>query len=98
MYHQSIITAMGNSHSSRPDPYLRFYLDQLGFVLAFDARLQSGERWVAVASPDGTAVLTLAPNCYCSRFHKSLATSRDPCRIATTCNGFVSGRYTIRYE
>ncbi len=38
---------------------LRFYLDQLGFDLAFDARLQSGERWVAVAPPDGTAVLTL---------------------------------------
>jgi serine phosphatase RsbU (regulator of sigma subunit)/predicted enzyme related to lactoylglutathione lyase len=37
---------------------LRFYLDQLGFDLAFDAQLQSG-RWVAVAPPDGTAVLTL---------------------------------------
>jgi len=38
---------------------LRFYLDQLGFDLAFDARLQSGERWVAVSPPDGSAVLTL---------------------------------------
>ena len=38
---------------------LRFYLDQLGFRLAFDAHLQSGRRWVAVAPPDGTAVLTL---------------------------------------
>jgi serine phosphatase RsbU (regulator of sigma subunit)/predicted enzyme related to lactoylglutathione lyase len=38
---------------------LRFYLDQLGFHIAFDARLQSGQRWVAVAPPDGTAVLTL---------------------------------------
>lgn len=38
---------------------LRFYLDQLGFQLAFDARLHSGERWVGVAPPDGTAVLTL---------------------------------------
>jgi serine phosphatase RsbU (regulator of sigma subunit) len=38
---------------------LRFYLDQLGFELAFDARLQSGQRWVAVAPPDGTALLTL---------------------------------------
>jgi serine phosphatase RsbU (regulator of sigma subunit) len=61
--------------SSSPSPYLRihavniyvrdqdrslqFYLDQLGFELAFDARLQSGQRWVAVAPPDGTAVLTL---------------------------------------
>ncbi|HLG97053.1 MAG TPA: SpoIIE family protein phosphatase [Bryobacteraceae bacterium] len=66
---------MGNSASTRLDPYLRihavnvyvrdqdeslrFYLEQLGFVLAFDAKLQSGERWVAVAPPDGTAVLAL---------------------------------------
>src|SRR5262252_6428347 len=38
---------------------LRFYVDQLGFDLAFDARSQTGERWVAVAPPDGSAVLTL---------------------------------------
>jgi serine phosphatase RsbU (regulator of sigma subunit) len=38
---------------------LRFYIDQLAFELAFDARLESGRRWVAVAPPDGTAVLTL---------------------------------------
>ena len=41
------------------DRSLRFYLDQLGFHLAFDARLQSGRRWVAVSPPDGTAVLAL---------------------------------------
>ena len=41
------------------DRSLRFYLDKLGFELAFDARLYSGERWVAVAPPDGTAVLSL---------------------------------------
>jgi serine phosphatase RsbU (regulator of sigma subunit)/catechol 2,3-dioxygenase-like lactoylglutathione lyase family enzyme len=61
--------------SEAPDPYLRlhavrvfvrdqdralrFYLEKLGFDLAFDARLYSGERWVAVAPPDGTAVLSL---------------------------------------
>ena len=38
---------------------LRFYLDRLGFELAFDARLQSRQRWVAVAPPDGTTLLTL---------------------------------------
>ncbi len=38
---------------------LQFYLDQLGFELAFDARLQSGQRWIAVSPPNGTAVLTL---------------------------------------
>jgi serine phosphatase RsbU (regulator of sigma subunit) len=41
------------------DQSLRFYLDQLGFNLAFDVCLQSGQRWVGVAPPDGTAVLTL---------------------------------------
>jgi len=41
------------------DRSLRFYLDQLGFTLAFDVCLQSGQRWVGVSPPDGTAVLTL---------------------------------------
>jgi serine phosphatase RsbU (regulator of sigma subunit) len=34
-------------------------LDQLGFKLAFDARLESGPRWVAVTPPDGGTVLSL---------------------------------------
>lgn len=38
---------------------MRFYLDQLGFHVAYDARLQSGERWVAVAPPDGSTILSL---------------------------------------
>jgi serine phosphatase RsbU (regulator of sigma subunit) len=41
------------------DRSLRFYVDQLGFDLAFDAKLQTGGRWIAVAPPDGSAVLTL---------------------------------------
>lgn len=41
------------------DRSLRFYLDQLGFSLAFDARSPSGTGWVAVAPPDGTALLAL---------------------------------------
>ena len=57
------------------DPYLRvhavniyvkdqarsldFYLNTLGFHIAFDARVGSGERLLAVAPPDGSAVLTL---------------------------------------
>ena len=41
------------------DRSLRFFVDQLGFDVAFDAKLQSGARWVAVTPPDGTAVLTL---------------------------------------
>lgn len=38
---------------------LRFYIDQLGFELAFDVYLQSGQRCVGVAPHDGTAVLSL---------------------------------------
>jgi serine phosphatase RsbU (regulator of sigma subunit) len=38
---------------------LRFYLDQLGFRLVADTLLQSGERWLAVAPPDGDTVLAL---------------------------------------
>jgi serine phosphatase RsbU (regulator of sigma subunit)/catechol 2,3-dioxygenase-like lactoylglutathione lyase family enzyme len=41
------------------DRSLRFYLDQLGFHLAFDTKLQSGDRWVAVSPPDGSAILSL---------------------------------------
>jgi serine phosphatase RsbU (regulator of sigma subunit)/predicted enzyme related to lactoylglutathione lyase len=41
------------------DRSLRFYLDQLGFNLAFDAKFGPGGRWVAVAPPDGSAVLML---------------------------------------
>jgi serine phosphatase RsbU (regulator of sigma subunit) len=57
------------------DPYLRvhavniyvkdqersldFYLNTLGFRIAFDARVGLGERLLAVSPPDGTAVLTL---------------------------------------
>src|SRR5689334_18147668 len=41
------------------DLSLRFYIDQLGFDLAFDAQLPHGDRWVAVAPPDGSALLAL---------------------------------------
>ena len=48
-----------NIYVTSQDAALRFYLDKLGFHLAYDARLQSGERLVAVAPPDGSAVLSL---------------------------------------
>ena len=41
------------------DESLRFYLDQLGFNLVGDIRIGSGQRWVAVAPPDGSTVLSL---------------------------------------
>src|SRR5437870_7507923 len=49
---------------------LRFYVDQLGFDIAFDARLPSGDRWVAVAPPDGSAVLSLTAPAPDSRAYK----------------------------
>lgn len=52
------------------DRSLRFYLDQLGFNLVYDTRLQSGERWVAVAPPDGTAILALVAPKPTSREYK----------------------------
>ena len=41
------------------DLSVQFYVDKLGFSLAFDAQLQTGERWIAVAPPDGSALLAL---------------------------------------
>ncbi len=38
---------------------LNFYVEKLGFTLAQDLRLQTGERLVAVAPPDGSTVLRL---------------------------------------
>src|SRR5262245_11862553 len=50
---------------------LDFYLNTLGFHIAFDAHVGSGERLLAVAPPDGSAVLTLIqakPNSPQARF------------------------------
>ncbi|PYV16100.1 MAG: hypothetical protein DMG21_12935 [Acidobacteria bacterium] len=41
------------------DRSLRFYLEKLGFRLAFDFRHPSGDRWLTVTPPDGTATLLL---------------------------------------
>lgn len=62
-------------HPDRRDPYLRlgtttvfvrdqdrslgFYVDQLGFSPVIDTHLPSGDRWLTVAPPDGTAMLSL---------------------------------------
>jgi serine phosphatase RsbU (regulator of sigma subunit)/extradiol dioxygenase family protein len=57
------------------DQSLRFYVDQLGFSVAFDARLQSGDRWVAVAPPDGSAVLALVAPATDSKEYKLIGRS-----------------------
>jgi len=72
------------------DQSLRFYVDQLGFHLAFDGRLQSGDRWVAVAPPDGTAVLSLIAPHPNSQQHKLIG---RPTGIV-----FVAEDVLARYE
>jgi serine phosphatase RsbU (regulator of sigma subunit)/predicted enzyme related to lactoylglutathione lyase len=41
------------------DLSLKFYVDQLGFSVVADARFDFDGRWVAIAPPDGTAVIAL---------------------------------------
>ena len=41
------------------DRSLQFYLDQLGFNLITDNRIEGGGRWIAVAPPDGAEFLAL---------------------------------------
>jgi serine phosphatase RsbU (regulator of sigma subunit)/catechol 2,3-dioxygenase-like lactoylglutathione lyase family enzyme len=41
------------------DLSLRFYVDKLGFKVMADTLLPDGTRWVAVAPPDGSAILGL---------------------------------------
>jgi serine phosphatase RsbU (regulator of sigma subunit)/predicted enzyme related to lactoylglutathione lyase len=41
------------------DLSLKFYIDKLGFSIVADARYDFDGRWVAIAPPDGTAVLAL---------------------------------------
>jgi len=52
-----------------------FYVEKLGFDVAFDARLQSGTRWLAVAPPDGTAVLALIAPKPASKEHQLIGRS-----------------------
>src|SRR5436305_849371 len=59
------------------DRSLRFYLDQLGFNLFIDVRNESGDRWVAVAPPDGIAILALVTPRTDSDEYKLIGRSRD---------------------
>jgi serine phosphatase RsbU (regulator of sigma subunit)/predicted enzyme related to lactoylglutathione lyase len=59
------------------DRSLQFYLHQLGFNLAIDFRLESGDRWVAVAPPDGTAILGLFAPKPDSEEYKLIGRSND---------------------
>ena len=39
---------------------MRFFVDKLGFSVVTDVRFASGNRWIEVGPPDGTAILALA--------------------------------------
>lgn len=59
------------------DRSLRFYVDQLGFNLVIDESYESGTRWVAVAPPDGQAVLALITPRRNSEEHKFIGRCRN---------------------
>jgi serine phosphatase RsbU (regulator of sigma subunit)/predicted enzyme related to lactoylglutathione lyase len=58
------------------DRSLRFYVDQLGFGLVVDESYESGDRWVAVAPPDGNTVLALVAPKRKSEDYKQIGRSR----------------------
>lgn len=52
-----------NIYVSDQERSLRFFVDKLGFTVVADVRFASGNRWIEVSPPDGTAVLALVlPN------------------------------------
>jgi len=57
------------------DQSLRFYVDQLGFRLMADTRLQSGERWLAVAPPNSETVIALVAPAPDSRAYELIGRS-----------------------
>jgi serine phosphatase RsbU (regulator of sigma subunit) len=66
---------------------LHFYVEQLGFRLAIDARLQNGERWLAVSPPDGTAILTLVAPAAGSPEHKLIGRATQVVLITSDVAG-----------
>src|SRR5260370_22287809 len=56
---------------------LPIYLDKLGFNMVVDAHLDSGDRWAAVAPPDGTAILALVAPKPDSEEYKFIGRSTD---------------------
>jgi serine phosphatase RsbU (regulator of sigma subunit) len=66
-----------NVYVRNQDRSLKFYLEKLGFHLAFDTRLQAGERWVAVAPPDGSTLLALVTPSATSPLYKLIGRSTN---------------------
>jgi serine phosphatase RsbU (regulator of sigma subunit) len=66
---------------------LHFYVEQLGFRCVIDTRLQSGERWVAVSPPDGTAILALVAPPAGSAEHKLIGRATHVMLITSDVTG-----------
>lgn len=59
------------------DRSLRFYVEKLGFGVVTDESYESGNRWVAVAPPDGNTVLALITPKRKSEEYKLIGRSRN---------------------
>lgn len=59
------------------DRSLQFYVDQLGFGLVVDESYESGDRWLAVAPPDGNTILALVSPRRNSKEYKRIGKSND---------------------
>jgi len=59
------------------DRSLRFYVDQLGFSLVVDKSYESGDRWIAVAPPDGSTILALSAPKPKSKEYKRIGQSKE---------------------
>ncbi|MGI8771857.1 MAG: PP2C family protein-serine/threonine phosphatase [Acidobacteriaceae bacterium] len=67
------------------DQSLKFYIDQLGFSVVADARFEFG-RWVAIAPPDGSAILALIAPRRGSENYKLIGRSTQIAFIAEDIN------------
>ncbi len=59
------------------DRSLKFFVDQLGFGLVVDESYESGDRWLAVAPPDGNTILALVSPRRNSKEYKRIGKSQD---------------------
>jgi serine phosphatase RsbU (regulator of sigma subunit)/predicted enzyme related to lactoylglutathione lyase len=98
-------TVSSNVRLDRHDPYLRllcvnifvrnqerslgFYVEKLGFKIVVDENYESGGRWIAVAPPDGNAVLALITPKRNSEEYKLIGR----CRYAVLVTEDVLGKY-----
>jgi len=72
------------------DQSLKFFVDRLGFTIVADARFDFDGRWVAIAPPDGSAILALVAPKPGSEKYKLIG--RD------TQVGFISEDINATYE